>query len=156
MRKDFFASIGLLLIAAVYYFSSVGIPESSLDEPGVPGPRSLPTVLAAILAIIAMTLGVRALASSPARGGSKEEKEDEAPWPRALGMLLIAVLYLPVASFLGYPIAIFLLLVTVALYERKAPDWRLLAVAAGGALFFWFVFVFMLGIRQPEGTLFGF
>jgi len=155
MRKDFFASIGLLLIAAVYYFSSTGISESSLDEAGVPGPKSLPTVLAAVLAIIAMTLGVRALASSPARGSSKEEKEDEAPWPRALGMLLIAVLYLPVASFLGYPIAIFLLLVTVALYERKAPDWRLLAVAAGGALFFWFVFAFMLGVRQPEG-IFGF
>jgi hypothetical protein len=43
----------------------------------------------------------------------------------------------------------------VALYERKAPDWRLLAVAAGGALFFWFVFAFMLGVRQPEG-IFGF
>ena len=154
MRKDFSASIGLLLIAAVYYFSSTGISESSLDEPGVPGPKSLPTVLAAVLAIIAMTLGVRSLASSGA-GGAKEEKEDEAPWPRALGMLLIAVLYLPVASFLGYPIGIFLLLVTVALYERKAADWRLLAVAAGGALFFWFVFAFMLGVRQPEG-MFGF
>jgi hypothetical protein len=155
MRKDYIPSIGLLLIAAIYYFSSVGIPESSLDEAGVPGPKSLPTVLAGLLAIIAMTLGVRALASSPARGGPKEEKEDEAPWPRALGMLLIAVLYLPVASFLGYPIAIFLLLIMVALYERKVPDWRLLAVAAGGALFFWFVFAFMLGVRQPEG-IFGF
>ena len=91
MRKDFFASIGLLLIAAVYYFSSTGISESSLDEPGVPGPKSLPTVLAAVLAIIAMTLGVRSLASS----------------------------------------------------------------GAGGALFFWFVFAFMLGVRQPEG-IFGF
>ena len=156
MRKDLFASIGLLFIAAVYYASSVGIPESTLDEEGVPGPRSLPTVLAGVLAVIAITLGVRALASSPARSSSKEAKEDEAPWLRALGMLGIGVLYLPVATLVGYPIALFLLLVTVALYERKAPDWRLFAVAAGGALFFWFVFAYMLGVRQPEGILFGF
>jgi hypothetical protein len=155
MRKDLFASIGLLLIAAVYYAVATTIPESSLDEPGVPGPSSLPAVLAVVLAMIAITLGARALASSPAQGKSKEEKEDEAPWPRALGMLGIGALYLPVAWFLGYPIALFLLLVAVALYERKAPDWRLFTVAAGGALFFWFIFTFILGVRQPEG-IFGF
>lgn len=155
MRKDLFASIGLLVIAAVYYATSVGIPESTLDEEGVPGPRSLPTVLAAVLAVIAITLGARALAASPERSSSKEGKrEDEARWPRALGILGIAVLYLPAASFLGYPIALFLLLVAVALYERKAPDWRLFAVAAGGALFFWLLFDIVLGVRQPEGVLF--
>ena len=155
MRKDFFASIGLLLIAAVYYASSVGILESTLDEEGVPGPRSLPTVLAAVLALIAITLGARSLAASPVRAKPKEEKEDEAPWPRALGLLGIGILYIPVASFLGYPVALFLLLVTVAIYERKKPDWRLFVVAAGGALFFWFIFAFILGVRQPEG-IFGF
>lgn len=155
MRKDLFASIGLLLIAVAYYAVATTIQESSLDEPGVPGPSSLPTVLAAVLAIIAITLGVRALSAAPARAKPGEDKEDEAPWPRALGMLGIGVLYLPVASFLGYPIALFLLLVAVALYERKAPDWRLFVVAAGGAFFFWFVFAFILGVRQPEG-IFGF
>jgi len=155
MRKDFFASIGLLLIAAAYYAASSTISESTLDEEGVPGARSLPTVLAAVLAMIAIVLGARAVASSPARGKSKEEKEDEAPWPRALGLLGIGVLYIPVAAFLGYPIALFLLLVTVAIYERRKPDWRLFVVAAGGAAFFWFIFAFILGVRQPEG-IFGF
>ena len=151
MRKDFFASIGLLLIAAVYYAATVTISESTLDEEGVPGPRSLPTVLAAVLALIAITLGGRALAASPPRGKSKEAKEDEAPWLRALGLLGIGILYIPLASFVGYPVALFLLLVAVALYEGKAADWRLFAVAAGGALFFWFIFAFILGVRQPEG-----
>lgn len=154
MRKDLFASVVLLAIAAAYYATSTTILESTLDEEGVPGPRSLPTVLAALLAVIAITLGARALASSPARIKSNEEKEDEAPWPRALGILGIGVLYIPVVSLVGYPIALFLLLVTVAVYERKAPDWRLLAVAAGGALFFWLLFAFILGVRQPEGILF--
>jgi hypothetical protein len=69
-------------------------------------------------------------------------------------MLGIAACYIPTASYLGYPIALFLLLVAVALYERKKPDWRMFAIAAGGALFFWLVFDLILGVRQPEGILF--
>jgi len=45
------------------------------------------------------------------------------------------------------------LLVAVALYERKRPDWRLFAVAGGGAVFFWLLFDIVLGVRQPEGLL---
>ena len=157
MRKDLFASIGLLVIAAAYYLNTVGIPTSTLDEPGVPGPQSLPTVLATVLAVIAIVMGARALSAAPAsKSSGKEDKEDEAPWPRALGILGIAVLYLPAAYFLGYPIALFLLLVAVGLYEGKAPDWRLFTVAAGGAVFFYLVFDIILGVNQPEGMLFGF
>ena len=154
MRKDLFASIGLLVLAAAYYLNATTIPQSTLDEPGVPGPSSLPTILAAVLVVIAITLGARALAAAPARSRTKDgDKEDEARWPRALGILGIAVLYIPAASFLGYPIALFLLLVVVALYERKALDWRLFAVAGGGAVFFWLLFDIVLGVRQPEGLL---
>ena len=157
MRKDLFASIGLLVIAAAYYFNTVGIPESTLDEPGVPGPQSLPTILALVLALIAIVMGARAVSAVPAsKSSGKEDKEDEAPWPRALGILGIAVLYLPAAYFLGYPIALFLLLVAVGLYEGKVPDWRLFTVAAGGAVFFYLVFDIILGVNQPEGMLFGF
>ena len=153
MRKDLFASIGLLLIAVFYYATATTFPESTLDEPGVPGPSGLPTVLAAVLATIAITLGVRALGTAPS-GGGKSEKEAEAPWPRALGMLGIGALYIPAAAFLGYLIALFLLLVAVALYEGKKPDWRPFVIAGCGALFFWFIFAFILGVRPPEGMLF--
>jgi len=155
MRKDLFASIGLLLIAAFYYATATTFPASTLDEPGVPGPSSLPTILAAVLVVIAVTLGVRALAAAPARGGKSEEKEAEAPWPRALGMLAIGASYILMASLLGYLIALFLLLVAVALYERQKPDWRPFVIAGCGALFFWFIFAFVLGVRPPEGLLFG-
>ena len=114
-------------------------------------------LLAMALAVIAFVMGARALSATPAhKSSSKEDKEAEAPWPRALGILGIAVLYLPAASFLGYPIALFLLLVAVGLYEGKAADWRLFTVAAGGAVFFYLVFDIILGVRQPEGMLFGF
>jgi len=152
MRKDLFASIGLLLIAAVYYAATTTIQESTLEDEV--GPTGLPTVLAAVLAFIAVAMGVRALVSAPVSAARDGDKESEARWPRALGMLAIGALYLPVVSVTGYPLALFLLLVSVALYEGKKPDWRMFAVAAGGALFFWLVFEMGLGVRQPEGLLY--
>jgi hypothetical protein len=155
MRKDLFASIGLLVLAAAYYLYATTIPQSTLDEPGVPGPSSLPTVLAAFLALIAITLGARALAAEPARSRPKDEdKEDEAPWPRALGVLVIGALYIPVADLIGYWGALLLLIGGLSVYEGMKPSWRTAAVALGGATFFWLLFVVILGVRQPQGVLF--
>jgi hypothetical protein len=152
MRKDLFASIGLLLIAAAYYAATLTIQSSTLEDEV--GPTGLPVVLAGVLACLAVVIGVRALISAPVSAARSEGKEAEAPWPRAIGMLVIGALYLPVVSITGYPLALFLLLVSVALYEGKKPDWRLFAVAAGGALFFFLIFELVLGVRQPEGLLY--
>ena len=116
------------------------------------GPRGLPTVLAVLLAMVAIVIGVRALVAAPAAG--EGEKDAEAPWPRAIGMLAIGALYIPVASLLGYWLALALLLLAVPLYERMKPSWRMFAVAAGGATFFLLLFDVLLGVRVPQGLLF--
>jgi len=154
MRKDLFASIGLLLIAAAYYAATTTIQQSTLGDDEPVGPTGLPTMLAVLLAIIAIVLGARALLNAPARPKPDDDEEAEAPWPRSLGLLALGALYLPLAYVLGYPLALFLLIAGVALYEGLRPDWRVFAVAVGGALFFWFIFDFVLGVRQPEGILF--
>jgi hypothetical protein len=150
MRKDLVSSAILLCIAALYYLASTSIPSSSLEDEV--GPRGLPTVLAVLLAMVAIVIGVRALVSAPASG--ETGKDAEAPWLRALGMLAIGALYIPVASLLGYWLALLLLLLAVILYEGMKPSWRMLAVATGGATFFFLLFDVLLGVRVPEGLLF--
>ena len=150
MRKDLVASAILLCIAALYYWASTFISASSLEDEV--GPRGLPNVLAVLLAMVAIVIGVRALIAAPAAG--ETEKDAEAPWPRALGMLGIGALYIPVASLLGYWLALVLLLLAVILYEGMKPSWRMLAVAAGGATFFFLLFDVLLGVRVPQGLLF--
>jgi putative tricarboxylic transport membrane protein len=154
MRKDLVASIGLLLIAAAYYAATLTIQQSTLEDEI--GPTGLPTVLAALLAIIAVVIGARALMTAPAAAAplSDKDKDPEAPWPRAVGILLLGWLYLPVASIVGYPLALLTLLVAIALYEGMKPSIRMFVVAIGGAVFFWLLFEVVLGVRQPEGILF--
>ena len=150
MRRDLVCSAILLCFAALYYLAATDIQVSTLEDEI--GPRGLPTVLAALLAMVAIVIGVRALVSSPAGAGAA--KEAEAHWLRAIGMLGIGAAYIPVASVLGYWPALALLILAVPAYERMKPSWRMFAVAAGGATFFWLLFDVVLGVRQPEGILF--
>jgi hypothetical protein len=152
-RKDLLAAAILLSIAGAYGWATLQIPSSTLDD-GV-GPRGFPLVLTAALVVIAIAIAVRALNAPP--GGTRADgdaKERQARWPRALGLLALGASYIPATAVLGYTVALFLLLVAVALYEGARFSWRLPAVAAGGAAMFYVLFVVVLGVRQPEGLLF--
>ena len=64
MRKDLIGSITLLGVAAAYYAASTTIFSSALaDEVGADG---IPVLLAALLAVIALALGVQAFVRVPA------------------------------------------------------------------------------------------
>ena len=150
MRKDLLSAAILLCIAGIYYAASTTIPTSTLEDEI--GPRGLPVVLAVLLALVAIVIGIRAVVTAPVSG--EAAKDAEAPWPRAIGMLAIGALYIPVASLLGYWLALLLLMSAVILYEGMKPSWRMLAVAVGGATFFFLLFDVLLGVRVPEGILF--
>jgi putative tricarboxylic transport membrane protein len=151
MRKDLVSSLILLGIAAAYYYASGDIQDSSLSDEV--GPRGLPNILAIALAVIAVLIGARALLAAPAAKAGAD-RDAAATWYRSAGMLAIAACYIPLAEYLGYWPALFLLLIAVPLYEGMKPSWRLFAVAAGGATFFYVLFDIVLGVRQPTGMLF--
>ena len=149
--KDLVGSAALLCVAAGYYGASRQIPISSLADNV--GPRGIPQVLAVALGVLALVIGARALLSTPVPDTTKTQ-EPEASLPRALGLLAAGALYVLLAESLGYASAVFLLIAGVALYEGAKFSLRLFAIAAGGALFFWLLFVALLGVPQPEGLLF--
>jgi len=150
MKKDLAGSAILLIVAALYYAAATQIPSSTLEDQV--GARALPSVVAALLVMISVIIGIRALIAVPIPATGA--KDAEAPWPRALGMLMIGALYIPAAGILGYWTALLLLLIVVPVYEGLKFSWRVGAVALGGATFFWLLFNYVLGVQQPEGILF--
>src|SRR5438477_13122421 len=129
MRKDLVSSLVLLGIALAYYAASTNIQDSSLSD-GV-GPRGLPNVLSVALVLIALVIGGRALftVATPAVRAAAESVREAAPWLRSAGFLALTALYIPLAEYLGYWPALFLLLIAIPLYEGVKPSWRLFAVA---------------------------
>jgi hypothetical protein len=133
-----------LLLALAYYAAAAAIPPSMLAD-GV-GPGGLPRIYAVALAALSLLL--------IARSGRPAAVHDEAAsgaW-RSAGIVLIGVAYLLVVPWLGYLPSIAGLIAATALYQGGVDRRRLAAVAAAGALFFWLLFVVVLGIDQPAGV----
>lgn len=157
MKRDFLSGGVLVALAAAYYIASGSIAESTLsDEIGATG---LPRLLAMLLAFIGLALIARtafvALAARRARvPAAPAEEEDGAPLPRAIGLLLIGGAYVVLLPFIGYFLSVALLIAGVALYEGAARSWVLPTAALGGATLYWAIFVKLLGVHQPAGTLF--
>ena len=164
MSKDIGSGALLLAVAAIYYWATLQIPSSSLsDEVGAHG---MPTVLAAGLAAIAAIILARGVlasrgAASPVEapaadpGAADDDERYEAPLLRALGLILIGGLYIAVAIVLGYIPALAVLILATALYEGLPFGWQPVAVAVGGAVAFWLLFVKLLGTEQPAGMALG-
>ncbi len=157
MRQDYLSGGVLLALAAAYYAATGNIAESTLsDEIGATG---LPRLLAMLLALIGLALLVRtALADRAARRArataAPAEEEEGASLPRAVGLLLIGGAYVVLLPFIGYFLSVALLIGAVAFYEGAARSWVLPAAALGGATLYWAIFVKLLGVHQPAGTLF--
>jgi len=154
MNKDLISGVVLLAVSGTYYAWSSGIADSTLsDEVGATG---LPHVLSVILAILAVLLIVRAILLSRARtvAAAGDDDEGDAHLPRAIGFLLLGAAYVFLLPFVGYIAGTALLIGAVALYEGAPRNWVVLAAAVGGAVFYWAVFVKLLGVHQPVGSLF--
>ncbi len=62
--------------------------------------------------------------------------------------------YVLLVPYVGYLIGVALLIASVALYEGAPRRWTVPVAAIGGAIFYWAVFVKLLGVPQPAGILF--
>ena len=158
-RKDVAAGGILLVLAALYYWQTRQILDSSLAD--AVGPKGLPLMLGAGLAIVAALITLRgAMAFRRAKKAAApppavdEGETSVASIPRALGLLAIGVGYILIGPIVGYPVAVGMLIAAVVLYEGGKPSLGLLAVAAGAGVGLWILFVLLLGTEQPQSWFF--
>lgn len=161
MNKDSLSGLVLLLLAGAYYWATGAIADSTLsDEVGAGG---LPHALAVALAGLGSILVIRSLlapkpvpaAHAPGAPEEDEDEEKDARLPRAIGFLLFGAFYVLVLPYVGYLIAVALLIGGAALYEGAPRRWTVPAAAIGGAVLYWAVFVKLLAVNQPAGILGG-
>lgn len=158
--KDLAGGVAVLTVAGLYYWAAGGIAESSLsDDVGASG---LPRILALALTGLGVALTLRAVyagalapvARPAAPPVNDPDAEPISPLARALGLLAFGIAYVVLAPVIGYLPAVALLIGSVALYEGAPRNWKTAAIALGGALAYWAIFVRLLGVRQPAGWFF--
>lgn len=146
VNRDLVFGAVCLAVAAGYYVMAAAIRESALSD--TVGAQGLPKTYAIVLAMLSLILIVRSIAGPMARKASAEHG-----WPllRVAGMLAIGSLYLVAVPWLGYVLALTGLIAATTYYQGGGLNARVAAVALGGALFFWVLFVAVLGIPHPPG-----
>jgi putative tricarboxylic transport membrane protein len=135
-----------LTIASGYYVMAAAIPESALSDSV--GAQGLPKTYAIVLAALSSILIIRSVAG--ARTG-RARATHPLPVLRVAGMLAIGILYLVAVPWLGYILALAGLIAATTYYQGGGLNARVAAVAVSGALFFWVLFVAVLGIPHPPG-----
>jgi hypothetical protein len=70
---------------------------------------------------------------------------------RVFGMLMNGVIYILVVPWLGYMLSIAALIAATVYYQGGGLNRRVAAVAVGGALLLWLLFVRLLHISHPAG-----
>ncbi|HEY4146070.1 tripartite tricarboxylate transporter TctB family protein [Pinirhizobacter sp.] len=158
MLKDLIGGLLLLSLAALYYHFSLSIQHSSLsDAVGADGfPKGLAAILGG-LSVILIAKSVVQLGLALHRGTLALGIDPELIHSilRALGMLAIAVGFLYLLPYAGYPLAVVVLIAVVGVYQRRPFAWPLWATSIGGAAIFWGLFVYLLEIPLPTGSWFG-
>jgi putative tricarboxylic transport membrane protein len=147
MRSDRVIGAGLLLLAAVYFALSYGIPATAVDDPV--GPTAYPRGLAGLLALGSVVL----LARRPRPDAPPEGEATSVPdgMDRLAATLALTAAYVVLFQAAGYLLITPLYLGAFArLLGYRA--WRpLVAAVVALTLAIWLVFAWLLGIRLPQG-----
>ena len=154
-RRELVLGCATLAIAAGYYLMAIRIPSSDIAD--VIGAQGLPKTYAAMLAVLSILLiGRAAFARRTAVAPVPPEPTDAAPavrrvgW-RTFGMVMNGALYVALVPTLGYMVSIVGLIASTIYFQGGELNRRSLAVAVGGALLLWLLFVRILHIPHPAG-----
>lgn len=156
MNRDTVFGAACLALAAGYYLMAAAIPDSALAD--TVGPQGLPKTYAIVLAALSLVLIARSSTWTRSHRNAPLSPPPFPPSPlasrsplRIVGMLLIGILYLAVVPAVGYVVALTGLIVATTYYQGGGLNGRVALVALTGALFFWVLFVALLGIPHPPG-----
>ncbi len=157
--RDFVGGIAAIVIGFGYLIMTLDIRASALDD--TVGPAGLPRALAMLMIALGVVLCLKAMVAGRMwrKIGPVSDEGATAEAGRvgiggilkAGGLLVIAVGYLVAVRPLGYLPSVFALIVAASLYGGVTLNWRVFAIAAGGAVFYWLLFVLALGIPLPAG-----
>ena len=143
MNRDLVFGAVCLALAAGYYLMAAAIPDSALSDSV--GPQGLPKTYAVVLGALSLVLIFKSWKTRPSVSGHR------VPIMRVAGMIVIGAVYLAVVPWIGYILALAGLIAATTYYQGGGLNGRVALVALSGAVFFWILFVAVLGIPHPPG-----
>ena len=147
---DIAFALAAMVIGGAWYHQAASIEDSLLSD--AVGAGGVPKVVAAAMIGAGALLLLRTLL---ARQTEEEPRRGIAAHLKAGGLLVLMIGYVLLAPLVGYPLAIGIFGLVVAIYAGAPSGPMPLAFGAGLAAALWLGFVGLLGVAFPGGSLFG-
>jgi len=157
MRKDCIAGTAFMALSAAYYYFALDIPRSVLSD--AVGAAYFPKLLALCMFVLsALLVAAGVFRKTPAASQKADNKKKEGPsdlymFRRAAGTLLIGITYLLLVPYIGYPVAVSMVVFWTILYFGEPLSRKVVMTAIGSGVFFWLLFVALFKIPMPMGFL---
>lgn len=153
-RADFFLGLGAIALAAAWLYVASDIQESMLsDATGAGGvPRALGWLMAALGLLLCLRSISFAAAATPARG-DESLRAQARKHLQALVLLAMLAGYVVLAPYLGYVLAISILVAATAAYGGAVINRNMLLISAGAGIGMWLLFDKLLSIPMPVSVL---
>ena len=142
---------GLALAALATYIVASARAWAYMGEDG-PGPGFFPLWYGGVMLVLSLVLVGTSVMRKPAAAPRAAPRWSDLG--RALGCWLAFVACIALMPVAGFPIAFALLTWFVVAVMARRPQRVALALAVGGAVLFYGLFDFALGIALPRGMLF--
>jgi hypothetical protein len=146
----------LIVFAGLYWLEADAIPKSPMN--GSVGADGLPKLLAIALCGLSLILIAQAVLTRRRAAAVSEDEIDDEPEFTPRGYLLAAVLlgvsivYTMILPYVGYTVAMGLLLLSVGYFYNKRLSPGIVGFAVVGAIAFHLIFITLLGVRMPAGV----
>ena len=156
-RRDRLLSV-LTAVFAVSYITSARAIEDSLLSDAV-GAGGVPQGVGIAMLVMALALFAKSLRAGAPVAAAADPEAARAGAPRqavllrTAGLVAILAAYGLALPFLGYPIAVSLLVLATGWLAGAALKWPLLLCAGVAGPLLWAMFDFALKVRMPIGSL---
>ncbi len=141
-----------LVGGSVYAYVAAGIPKSMLSDEV--GPGGVPFWVGVLVVVISALLVLKSLIGRP-----KQQEVDQAvlefpaDWKPVVGLLAVLVAYVLTVDFLGYLLAIALLIGATALLSGYIHSGRLYLLSVGSSVVLYLIFQRLMNINLPKGLM---
>ena len=149
MKKvDQWSGLVLLIISALIFWGSIGLPYGSVREPG---PGFLPLWLGIVLGAMSIGLIVK---TSMQKEGAKSIREiltEKIRWGKVLSVLIALFLYGFLMGYIGFLTVTFLFMVFLLWFVDPQPWKSVIGWALVGSVGSYLVFEVWMKLRLPKG-----
>lgn len=135
----------IIVLGGFFYALTFDFPKLSADAPG---PAFMPRVYCGLLIIFGLIVFIRGILDK------RKEEEQEKTFRYAIASMGIVLLYIIVMPFIGFNISTFFLVLFLLLFSKVRSKLILISIPIGTVLFIFIVFVKLLKVSIPTGSLF--